>query len=133
MKAGDIFYCSKFTYKNGETGKKLLVLLNSPINDEPFIICKTTSQSKNKPTNPGCHPNLDLFLILKKNDYFNENTWLQFYELYEFDKTEFFNLKTKCGLEYKSSLKNITVKQIINCLKKCKGIIKYHLELILKR
>lgn len=132
MKAGDIFYCPKFEFKNGEIGKKLLILLNNPTpeNKQPYSICKTTSQPKNKSYKPYCQEEDNLFLLRAQADFFQTDTWLQLYELYLFTQEEFINLKFKNDLKPMGSLKDVTMRQIRNCIKKCKDISRYNKELI---
>ena len=133
-KAGEIYFCPLFPFKNGEVGAKFLVLLNTPQKNEPFIFCKTTSQQKYKQLTEYCQPDYNLFLLLANKDFFTKNTWLQFYELYEFTNSEFLDLHTNNKLEFKGKLKDLTMRQIINCIKKCKrDIRKSYLTLILKR
>jgi len=132
MEAGVIFYSPKFEFKNGLTGKKLLILLNTPINDDPYIICKTTSNRKNKSLSPGCQIEKSLFLILKDTEFFTEDTWLQLYELYEFSQCEFLKQHFEDNLKQIGKLQNITLRQIRNCINKLPDIMKYHIDLINK-
>jgi len=133
-KAGEIFYCPKFPFEDGAPSPKCLVLLNTPQENEPYIFCKTTSKQKNKLLTEYCQPDDDLFLLLANKDFFMKNTWLQFYKLYGYTLQEFLDLHTKNNLEFKGKLKDLTMRQIINCIKKCKrDIKKSYLSLILKR
>jgi len=50
---GDILFNKKFIYETGATDEKLLVILNSPSQGEPFLFVKTTSQQHDKPKTPG--------------------------------------------------------------------------------
>ena len=130
---GDIFFCPKFPYKNGDLGRKCLVLLNSPQEKEPYIFCKTTSQQKNKSLNEFCQPEWQLFFLKENTDFFKKNTWFQFYELYPFTLEEFLDLHKNNSLEWKGKLKDITIRQIKNCIKKCsKDINRIFLKYILK-
>lgn len=60
---GTIFHHSQLVFHNGFTGKKYLVLLNTPSKTEPYIFVKTTSQQKDKPTMLGCIEERSLFFI----------------------------------------------------------------------
>ena len=131
---GDVFFCPKFPYKNGKVGIKYLVLLNSPKEKEPYIFCRTTSQQKNKSLNEFCQPEWKLFFLKENSDFFMQNTWLQFYELYEFTLNEFLDLHNNNNLEWKGKLKELTIRQIKNCIKKCKkDISKHFLHYIFKK
>jgi len=46
---GDILFNKKFIYETGAIDEKLLVILNSPSQGEPFLFVKTTSQQHDKP------------------------------------------------------------------------------------
>ena len=65
-----------------------------------------------------------MFFLRAEEDFFNKNTWLQFYELYPFTLEKFLKLHTDNGLEYVDKLQDLTVRQIKNCIKKCKEDIK---------
>ena len=52
---GSILFHRKFRFENGEIGEKLLILLNNPDpTQEPYLICRVTSQGKNKSKEFGC-------------------------------------------------------------------------------
>ena len=46
LKSGCILFDTKFTFKDNEIGEKLIVLLNYPGKEEPFLFCRTTSKEK---------------------------------------------------------------------------------------
>jgi len=48
---GAIYHHSKLLFHNGFTGKKYLILLNTPREKEPYLFVKTTSQKKEKLSN----------------------------------------------------------------------------------
>lgn len=79
---GTIYHHKEMIFHNGFTGKKYLVLLNTPSNNEPYIFVKTTSQQKNKPTSSGCIKKRSLFFIPGGKTFFPKNTWVQLYEIY---------------------------------------------------
>ena len=54
---GSIFVAENFIFSDGTKGKKLLVLLNNPASNDPYLLVKTTSQKHSKPDNPGCIEN----------------------------------------------------------------------------
>jgi hypothetical protein len=41
---GAIYHHNKLVFHNGFTGKKYLILLNTPVKNEPYLFVKTTSQ-----------------------------------------------------------------------------------------
>jgi len=46
LKSGCKLFDKKFTFKDNEIGEKLIVLLNNPGKEEPFLFCRTTSKEK---------------------------------------------------------------------------------------
>jgi hypothetical protein len=46
---GSIFVAENFIFSDGTKGKKLLVLLNNPASNDPYLLVKTTSQKHSKP------------------------------------------------------------------------------------
>ena len=132
MQKGEIFFHKNLEFFNGEFGKKLLVLLNTPKKQENYIFCKTTSQEKERPKVPGCHPNKSLFFIPAGQEFLNENTWIQLEEFHQFHATTVLQHKWKGYLERKGKLQDLTIRQIINCIKKLKDIEENVWELIKK-
>lgn len=113
---GTIFYHGKFLFKNGEIGKKYLILLNTPSKGEPYLLVKTTSQRKDKPITPGCIKRHSLFFIPARRAFFPENTWVQLYELYEY-------VEADKNPEYRivSNLESNMIDEIIECLLTSQG------------
>lgn len=110
---GAIYYHPSFKFTNGETGKKLIILLNTPAKKEPYIFVKTTSQQKDKPLSPGCIKKRSLYFIPAGKSFFQENTWIELYERYvmmpeDVDKNK--------DMKVIGSLDSKTVDKIINCL-----------------
>jgi len=134
MKKGDILYHTEFKFPDGTTSDKLLVILNTPDPiKEPFLVCTTTSQSRNKPKTPGCHSKESLFFIKANHDFFNKDTWLQFYQLYELDFKKLLKTKFDGLVKISGSLKEQTINEVINCIRKSDDVSEYYLKLIGKR
>jgi hypothetical protein len=85
---GAIYHHSKLTFHNGFTGKKYLILLNTPGKNEPYLFVKTTSQKKDKPSTPGCIKKRSLFFIPAGKTFFKKDTWVQLYEIYQIPPKE---------------------------------------------
>jgi hypothetical protein len=132
MRKGTVLFHPKFEFSNGETGKKYLIILNTPDikKSQPFLICKTTSQPKNKPKEPGCHAEKNVYGIEANSDFFPKRTWVQFFEIFEFNHDEFIKQHFELGLKVKAELKPQTINAIINCLKKSDDVSAYHLSLL---
>ena len=79
MDKGTIFFHKKFEFRDGEIGRKLLILLNIPDikKNIPALDCRTTSNPKNKPCKRGCYDTKNLFMIPAKHDFFDLDTWVR--------------------------------------------------------
>ena len=132
MRKGTILFHPSFEFTNGEIGRKYLIILNSPDikKIEPFLFCKTTSQSQNKPQTPGCHAEKNLYCIGAQFDFFPKKTWVQFFEMFEVNYDEFIKQHFELGVEVKGELRTETISAIINCIKKSDDVSAYHLSLL---
>jgi hypothetical protein len=84
---GSIFIAKKFKYSDGSTGKKLLVLLNNPYKNTPYVVVKTTSKQHSKPSTPGCIASYHkAYYIPGKQDFFEISTWIQLDDYFLFDQ-----------------------------------------------
>jgi hypothetical protein len=132
MKKGDILFHPHFKFSDGEAGKKFLIILNTPDlqESEPYLFCKTTSQSQKKPQTPGCHAERNLYCIDANFDFFLQKTWVQFFEIFEANYAEFIKQHFSLGLEVKGQLQPSTINAVINCIKKSDDVSGYHLSLL---
>jgi len=122
MARGDVYLHSAFPFHDGASGKKLFVVLNDPVNDEPYLVIKTTSNLRGKSFETGCNPRSRVFFIQgKAGSVFPIDTLLQLSDIYEFSGTEFLKgHMVEKVIEHKTTLHHETVAQIINCVKKLK-------------
>ena len=134
MNKGTILFHKNFLFSDGNTGEKLIIILNVPKNKEPFLVCRTTSKSQfyiNKHINKrGCYSDKNIYYIDANFDWFRENTWIQFYELFELDTAGFLNDHFKGNLEIKGCLRTETIQAIVNCIKKSEDVSNYHMRLL---
>lgn len=130
MDRGTVLFHTRFTFRDGEVGEKLIVTLNEPEIDEPYIVCKTTSNPQYKPKTPGCHAERGLFFIPAGTEFFEKDTWLQLYDLYEFEREPFLQYHFRHDLEVKDKLSDEMIRQIINCIRICPDVSDHHLSLI---
>jgi hypothetical protein len=134
LEKGTILFHTEFKFSNGETGEKLLIILNDPVPaKEPYLICRTTSQPGNKPKTPGCIAKKSLFFIASNQDFFIKDTWIQLYEIYSFEASEFLKDKFDGKLEIKGNLKELTIRQLLNCIRIIEDISAEHKKMILKK
>jgi hypothetical protein len=127
---GSILFHTEFPFRDGEVGKKFIITLNEPEGDEPYIVCKTTSNPQYKPKTPGCHAERGLFFIPGSTEFFQKDTWLQLYDLYEIECESFLQDHFRHLLEVKGKLSPAIVGQIINCIRRCPDVTDYQLSLI---
>lgn len=57
MTKGTVLFHKEFSFEDGGVADKLLIILNTPSNGDPYICCKTTSKCKYNITKEGCHLN----------------------------------------------------------------------------
>ena len=91
MKAGTVLFFKDFHFKDGGIKDKLIVIINTPTGNEPFLICITTSEQWRRKKILGCHPNYSYYYIDLKQDDFVKDTWILFDEIYEIDTATLLN------------------------------------------
>ena len=130
MDRGTILYHRAFQFKDGEIGQKLLIVLNTPQNDAPYLCCKTTSKIKYGIEKEGCHSSKNIYVLNPVAQCFKEKTRVQFHEIYEFDNHSFLQAHFKGELDVKGKLPEQIINAVVNCVKKSDDISKYHLHLL---
>ena len=110
---GAIYHHKQLIFHNGFIGKKYLILLNSPVKNEPYLFVKTTSQQKDKPTTPGCISHHSLFFIPANKTFFIMDTWVQLFEIYPISPKD---IDTNKDITIEGSLDVKTIDDIVNCL-----------------
>lgn len=110
---GTIYHHRQLVFHNGFTGKKYLILLNTPGKKEPYLFVKTTSQKKDKPTTTGCIRKRSLFFIPAGRTFFPKDTWVQLYDIYEFSPKD---IDTNKDFTVEGTLGAKMIDDIINCL-----------------
>lgn len=130
MNKGTILFHKDFQFHDGQSGDKLIIVLNTPKKKEPYLCCKTTSKQKFDIDKEGCHSHKNIYVIASHTDWFKVKTWVQFHELYEFEPEKFLQAHFKGDLEIKGELKENTVNAIRNCIKRSDDVSKHHLSLL---
>ncbi|OGP55920.1 MAG: hypothetical protein A2Y65_04595 [Deltaproteobacteria bacterium RBG_13_52_11] len=104
MRKGTVLFHPRFEFTDGEIGSKYLIILNTPDikKSEPFLFCKTTSQSQNKPKTTGCHAEKNLYCIEENSDFFPRRTWVQFFEIFEASHDKFIEQHFARGLQVRA-------------------------------
>ncbi|MCY4524854.1 MAG: hypothetical protein OXB84_08950 [Halobacteriovoraceae bacterium] len=93
LNIGPIFFNPNFIFRDGQRGKKLLVIISNPLKNKCILICKTTSKERHpfRIKEKGCRADYDNFMIPSNEDWFNQDTWLQFDDIYEVEIEGFSN------------------------------------------
>ena len=134
MEKGTILFHEKFRFVDGELGEKLLIILNTPDPKvESYLLCRVTSQEKNKPKIFGCQEDLSLFFLPANHDFFEKDTWIQLYEIFPFDAAALIQDHFNKQLNVLGKLKDLTIRQLMNCIRKVKDISLRHRDMILRK
>jgi hypothetical protein len=110
---GAIYHHRQLVFHNGFTGKKYLILLNTPGKNEPYLFVKTTSQKKDKPSTAGCIKKRSLFFIPAGKTFFPKDTWVQLYDIYKFAPKV---IDTNKDISVEGNLDAKMIDDIVNCL-----------------
>ena len=131
MDKGTIIFYKKFRFSDGESGEKLLIILNTFKDlSIPYLCCKTTSKQKYNLINPGCYSDRNIYILTENQDFFRLKTWIQFEEIYELKAQDLLDAHYKGLVEVKGQLKENTINSIIKCIKKSQDITNYQLSLL---
>lgn len=134
MDKGAILFHSKFRFIDGEEGEKLLIILNNPNPaKEPYLVCRVTSQGKNKPRARGCHEERSLFFLPGGQDFFEKDTWIQLHEIFSFNASELLQDHFGGKLRELGKLDDLTIRQLMNCIRKIEDISRENKGMILKK
>ena len=133
MKAGDVIYFKNFQFKDGTSANKLIIILNTPENEEPYFVCLTTSKHKPWRTKQlGCHAEQNYYFVDVNQDNFDLDTWIVFEMIYEIPVDKLLNSHLKDDsydlFELDATLWNALKK----CISKSKDIEQNILDIILK-
>ena len=117
---GAVFLHKDFKFKDGVSGIKRIVLLNTPENEDHYIFVKTTSKKKDKSETPGCltHPSSLFYIPGRKTKAFPLDTWVQLHELYPMTPD---SVSGNRRIKFIYALDEKTIDDIVNCLFKTEG------------
>ncbi len=111
---GSVFVADNFIYEDGTKGKKLLVLLNNPAPNDPYLLVKTTSKRHSKPDTLGCIENYHQVYFVKANSpFFKKDTWIQLDDYFPFNQETIGKKLKRIGV-----LPEKTIKFVISCFLK---------------
>lgn len=101
---GSIFIHKNFAFKDGEIGKKLIIILGNLNNH--IVAVKTTSQQYDRGLTYGCQPNdrFHNFYLPQGSCFFSKCTWVCLDEFYSFNDNELFLQRAEQNLFYSGDL-----------------------------
>ncbi len=125
---GFVYYDPNFVFHDGETGKKLFVVLcDSPLDDQLVVVARTTSNSKTDPIF-GCY--LDTFppcFHLPDNiNNFDTDTWIMLDWVVEYDATKLQSMIRTTDLSVEHTI------ALLNCGANCQYLDKWQVDALKK-
>lgn len=120
MKQGTVYLHLGYQFPGGVVKNKFFIILNTPIQNEFFIPCITTTQQRWRSDREGCH-NADNVYVLRENyDFFPEKTWVLFGvgDYYPVSQERLFNYVDRRIIIKRAELRQETIRAIINCIDK---------------
>ena len=130
MNAGTVLLIKDFKFQDGTQKDKLLIVLNNPKDDEPFLLCPATSQQWRKSKILGCHSDDNYFYIDENQDKFLKNTWIVFHKLYSYSAALIVKESFQQNLFKKFAIEPTLWQAIKNCILQSKDIEIEYLEMI---
>lgn len=130
MIPGSVLFHQNFTFSDGESADKLLVVLSHPKNGQILVVI-TTSQQRRRPLKDGCYPSIreSLFVFNANLGGFKKTTWVILDPIIL--EVSLLSTRMSTGVVKKLfSLNQIDARAIINCLKRCDEVSPVHLEFL---
>ena len=115
-RAGQILYHKNFIFIDGNTGTKLVVVLNTGDNSETSLVLKTTSQSaRYSYTTPGCNSCKCVFCIITEcGQGFDDDTYIQMDNIYPINVEQLLNKKQ---VSFVGHLSDVCFANLKRCLR----------------
>lgn len=132
MRQGTVLFHKDFIFKDGASGRKLIILLNNLVENFDLLLVRTTSKQGRYPDAQGCRNDKSVYILNPNDDFFEEKTWVQLGEVFAFKPEELLKHHFDGALEIKGCLREPTIKGIVNCLKKTLDVEPYHLDVLKK-
>jgi hypothetical protein len=142
--AGEVLFYRDYEYPDGgkPTNKLFVIINNTADTATPFLVLKTTSQSRRyQGVRKGCNPDKKVFFLeggakeLFDGNTLHEPTYVQLPLIIEFSQTSILQarLKDRVSILTGVRLSPLCIAQLKNCLKKFKqDISAKNIELIFK-
>lgn len=136
MARGAVYFHPQFKFHDNQTGEKRFVILNDPVDDEPYLVAKTTTNLRDRIYVQGCNPEQAVFFVPEGSEAaLPLSTLIQLFEFFEFTKADLLEASlTDRILEYKGVLSTVRISQLVNCIRKLKhDIPQAYFEMITRR
>lgn len=130
MRPGTVLFFRDFRFKDGSCKDKLVIILNSPKGDDPFLLCPTTSQQHTRKNILGCHASDNYFYIDNKQDKFEKNTWVVFHSIYSFSASAILSSTFQGKVKQKFEMEPSLWRALKNCILQSVDIDQDYLEFI---
>ena len=132
MKIGSVIFDDSFEFSDGQTGEKLLVLLNDG-DCGSYHVVKTTSKGGLYKNTYGC--NLDhrysSFFLPLNSSILEKNTWIQLDEVFEFNARQFRENISSLKLKQIGTLEVSITQDLLSCISRSDDIEENILDQIL--
>jgi len=125
---GTILHRKGFTFADGETANKFLVIVGAQNGKNYLAIIAT---SKQRSTTPGGNPEGGYYHIPGGGkDWFPVDTWLLFEEPREISAAELIKEGHAKNVEARGCLRGEVANAICNCMRRCNDVSEYHRSLL---
>jgi hypothetical protein len=114
---GGIYY-GRYTFLDGGSSTKFVVIVHADPKTKRVITCLVTKEFDDKNKTPGCHPKTEKFLIPANNEGFIVDTYLELTRFKEWDSADFQANTISGDFSYERPLSVQTIKAIKDCYKK---------------
>ena len=130
ISVGSILHWKGFTFADGETANKYLVIVGAQPNKN-YLAIVATSRQKRRSTQPGGNPEGGYYHIPGGGkDWFPLDTWLLFEEPREISSAELIKEGLLRNIEVKGCLRGEVANAICNCMRRCDDVSEYHRGLL---
>jgi len=113
---GAIYHFKNFTFLDGTSSDKFIILLNTPEKNDPCLFVPVTSKQWNKPKTEGCISLHRVFFLPAGTAFFRLDSWVELYPVYEIE-----SIDSNPNATIANQLKTAVIDEIVNCLLSCAG------------
>jgi len=130
MSPGSVLFYRGFQFEDGGISDKLMVIISKD-RDNKNLFLLTTSRQKNRLLQDGCHPGgADPFFTFNNHlDGFDKTTWVLLNPR-TINTAELLNRKANGEVGFIFRLREMNLRALINCLKRCDDVSPYHLSFL---